>query len=177
LFKIIIATLVSSKIFLLKNPMELINPVKSASFLQKIQWVADPVGYMESAVKEYPDIFTGRIIGFGDTLVFVNHPQALQEILTNDRKKFAAPGDVNEILQPVVGDYSIFMLEGDRHKKRRQLVMPSFHGERMRNYGELIRNITEKTISNLPQNQLFLARTAMQEIENASHPRGGFWLA
>ncbi|NEU76468.1 cytochrome P450 [Hassallia byssoidea VB512170] len=144
--------------------MQLINPVKTPAFLQKIQWVADPVGYMETAVKEYPDIFTARIIGFGDTLVFVNHPQALQEILTNDRKKFAAPGDVNEIVQPIVGDYSIFMLEGDRHKKRRQLVMPSFHGERMRKYGELIRNITEKTISNLPQNQLFLARTAMQEI-------------
>lgn len=144
--------------------MQLINPVKSASFLQKIQWVADPVGYMETAVKEYPDIFTARIIGFGGTLIFVNHPQALQEILTNDRKKFTAPGNVNKILQPLVGDYSIFMLEGDRHKKRRQLVMPSFHGERMRNYGELIRNITEKTFSNLPQNQLFLARTAMQEI-------------
>ncbi|GAX39057.1 cytochrome P450 [Tolypothrix sp. NIES-4075] len=144
--------------------MQLINPVKSASFLQKIQWVADPVGYMESAVKQYPDIFTARIIGFGNTLVFVNHPQALQEILTNDRKKFAAPGDVNEIVQPIVGDYSIFMLEGDRHRKRRQLVMPSFHGERMRKYGELIRNITEKTFSNFPQNQLFLARTAMQEI-------------
>jgi len=144
--------------------MQLINPVKSASFLQKIQWVADPVGYMETAVKEYPDIFTARIIGFGGTLIFVNHPQALQEILTNDRKKFTAPGNVNKILQPLVGDYSIFMLEGDRHKKRRQLVMPSFHGERMRNYGDLIRNITEKTFSNLPQNQLFLARTAMQEI-------------
>lgn len=144
--------------------MQVINPVKSPSFLQKIQWVADPIGYMESAAKEYPDIFTAKIIGFGGTLVFVNHPQALQEILTNDRKKFAAPGNVNEILQPLVGNYSIFMLEGDRHKKRRQLVMPSFHGERMRNYGELIRNITEKTISNLPQNQPFLARTAMQEI-------------
>ena len=144
--------------------MQLINPVKSPSFLQKIQWVADPVGYMETAVKEYPDIFTARIIGFGGTLIFVNHPQTLQEILTNDRKKFAAPGGVNKILQPLTGEYSIFMLEGDRHKKRRQLVMPSFHGERMLNYGELIRNITKKTFSNLPHNQPFLARNAMQEI-------------
>ena len=97
--------------------MQPINPVKSASFLQKIQWVVDPVGYMESAVKKYPDIFTAKIIGFGGTLIFINHPQALQEILTNDRKKFAAPGNVNKLLQPLVGDYSIFMLEGDRHKK------------------------------------------------------------
>jgi unspecific monooxygenase len=144
--------------------MQLINPVKTPAFIQRFQWVADPVGYMETAVKEYPDIFTAKIIGFDGTLIFVNHPQALQEILTNDRKKFAAPGNVNELLQPLLGDYSIVMLEGDRHKKRRQLVMPSFHGERMRNYGELIRNITEKAFSKFPKNQPFLARTAMQEI-------------
>jgi len=144
--------------------MQLINPVKSPSFFQKIQWVVNPVGYMETAVKEYPDIFTAKIIGFGGTIIFVNHPQAVQEMLTNDRKKFAAPGNVNKLLQPLLGDYSVVMLEGDRHKKRRQLVMPSFHGERMQSYAKLIRNITEKTFSNLPQNQPFLARNVMQEI-------------
>ncbi|MBW4555377.1 MAG: cytochrome P450 [Trichormus sp. ATA11-4-KO1] len=144
--------------------MQVPNQLKTPSVLQRFQWVVDPVGYMENAVQQYPDIFTANVIGTGNGLVFVNHPQAVQEILTNDRKKFAALGENNKILKPLVGDYSVFMLEGDRHRQRRQLVMPSFHGDRMRNYGELIRSITEKVWSQLPTDQTFTARNATQDI-------------
>ncbi|MDZ7959279.1 MAG: cytochrome P450 [Aulosira sp. DedQUE10] len=144
--------------------MQLPNLVKTPHILQRIQWVADPVGYMEKAVQEYPDIFTTVLLSPQDPWVFVNHPQAIQEILINDRKKFVAPSRKNKILQPLVGDSSMIMLDGDRHKRRRQMVMPSFHGDRMRSYGEIISNITEKVLSQLPQNQPFSARTTMQEI-------------
>ncbi|BAZ02311.1 cytochrome P450 [Tolypothrix tenuis PCC 7101] len=144
--------------------MQLPNQLKNPPFLQRIQWVADPVGYMESAAQQYPDLFTARIIGFGNNIVFVNHPQGLQELLTNDRKKFLAVGKENKLLQPLLGDYSIVMLDGDRHRKRRQLVMPSFHGDRMRAYGQLIRDLTEKLLNQLPTNQIFSARNTTQEI-------------
>ncbi len=144
--------------------MPLPNPLTKPSSLQKIQWVADPVGYMEGAVQQYLDIFTAKIIGFGDTVVFVNHPQAIQEILTNDRKKFAALGNQNGVLQPVLGDYSMLLLDGKRHKRRRKLVMPSFHGERIQAYGQIICDLSEKVFSQLPTNQIFSARDIMQEI-------------
>lgn len=144
--------------------MKLPNALKTPFLLQKLQWIADPVGYMERAAQQYPDIFTAQIVGFGDTLVFVSHPQAIQEVVTSDRKKFAAPGKENRILQPLLGDYSIIMLEGDRHKRRRQLLMPPFHRERMRAYGQLICNLTEKIFSQLPLDKPFSARTAMQDI-------------
>lgn len=140
------------------------NPLNKPSFLQKIQWVIDPVGYMESAVTKYPDIFTAEVVGFGNTLVFVNDPQTIQEILTNDRKNFLALSQDNKILQPILGDYSVMMLEGDRHRRRRQLVMPSFHGDRMRSYGDLICQITEKVWNQLPTSKPFAARNATQEI-------------
>jgi cytochrome P450 family 110 len=140
------------------------NPLKKPAFLQKLQWVIDPVGYMESAASQYPDIFTADIIGFGNNLVFVTQPQAMQEILTNDRKKFVTLGEDNRILEPLVGKHSIIMLDGDRHRKRRQLIMPSFHGDRMRSYGELIRNLTEQVFNQLPTNQRFSARQMTQEI-------------
>jgi unspecific monooxygenase len=140
------------------------NPLNKPSLLQKLQWVIDPVGYMESAVRKYPDIFTAEVVGFGNTLVFVNDPQTIQEILTNDRKNFLALSQDNKILQPVLGDYSVMMLEGDRHRRRRQLVMPSFHGDRMRSYGDLICQITEKVWNQLPTSQPFAARNATQEI-------------
>ena len=145
-----------------------INQIDTIPLLQQIQWVTDPVGYMETAAQKYPDIFTGEIIGFGNSIVFVNEPQAIQQILTNDRKQFSAPGKLNELLKPILGNSSVIMLDGDRHKKRRQLVMPAFHGSRMQNYGQLIFDLTTKVFDSLLVNKLanqtFLAREAMQDI-------------
>ncbi|NJL60553.1 MAG: cytochrome P450 [Methylacidiphilales bacterium] len=136
--------------------------VATPAFLQRLQWVVNPVGYMENAVQDYPDIFSSKILA-GKEIVFVNQPQAIQEILTNNRKKYTAPGD-NNILRVITGNYSVFSLDGESHRKRRQLVMPSFHGDRMKSYGELIVKLTKQVMDELPINQPFLARSAMQEI-------------
>jgi cytochrome P450 family 110 len=137
---------------------------KTPKFIQRLEWILDPVGYMERSHERYPDLFVAKVIGFGGTIVYVTHPQALQQLLTNDRKQFSAPSETNRILEPLLGDSSIVMLEGDRHRKRRQLVMPPFHGDRMRTYGELIVNLTRKAMSQLPTSKPFSARSATQSI-------------
>ncbi|MBW4474473.1 MAG: cytochrome P450 [Stenomitos rutilans HA7619-LM2] len=142
----------------------LLNPLKAPGWLQQLQWVGDPVGYMEAAARQHPDLFTAKVVGFGGTLVFLNDPRAIQELLTNDRKTFLALGCSNQILSPLLGDYSIIMLDGDQHKRRRQLLMPPFHGERMRAFGQLICQLTNAAFDQLPLNRPFSARTVMQEI-------------
>jgi cytochrome P450 len=144
--------------------MQLPNRLKAPRFIQNIQWVVDPMGFMESAAQKYPDLFTAEIIGFGNTVVFVNNPQVMQKILTSEKKKFADIGDNNRFLQPLLGEYSLVMLGGDRHKKRRQLLIPSFHGERMRTYGDLISDLTEKVFNQFPTDQPFAAIKPLQEI-------------
>ncbi len=144
--------------------MKLPNPLNTSPLIQKFQWVADPIGYMESSVQQYPDIFTGKLVGFGDTVVFVNHPEAIKEIFTNDRKKFIAAGELNKILKPFLGDYSFLSIDGDLHKRQRQLVMPSFHGDRMKAYGQLICSLTEKTFRELPLGNVFSCRDVTQDI-------------
>ncbi|MGD1701925.1 cytochrome P450 [Dapis sp. BLCC M229] len=42
--------------------------------------------------------------------------------------------------------------------------MPPFHGDKMRNYGELICDITKQAASNLTVGKKFIARQMMQEI-------------
>lgn len=144
--------------------MPLPNTLKTPAFLQKLQWVADPVNYLNSAAQHNKDLFTAEIVGFGDTIVFVQHPQALQQIFTNDRKTFAALSEPNKILQPAFGDYSVVLLEGERHKQQRHLLMPPLHGERLQAYGETICNLTDKIFSQLRPNEPFLAWVAMQQI-------------
>ncbi|GAB4386013.1 MAG: cytochrome P450 [Elainellaceae cyanobacterium] len=131
---------------------------------QFLQWVFDPVGYLEGMHEGYPDFFVGKGIGFGDRVMITSHPQAMQFILSNDRKLFTAPGETNRILAPMIGYYSTIMLEGESHKKRRQIVMPPFHGERLRTYGELICRLTETILDRLPVGTAFSARTVTQAI-------------
>lgn len=131
-------------------------------FLEKVYWIADPLDYMDTHTQKYGDIFTNYILGKKTPWVFVSHPQAIQKVLTDD--VFEAPGYFNKILEPLTGDQSILMLDGDRHKRERKLMMPSFHGERMRDYGELIIEITHKIIGQLSEKQAFIARELMQEI-------------
>ena len=140
------------------------NNLKMPSFLQKLQWIFAPVRYMEDAACRYPNLFSAKVVGFGDSVVFVQHPQALQQILANDRKQFTSPGHLNELLKPLVGSYSIMMLDGDRHRRERKLLMPSFHGERIQGYGQLIEQLTEKVINQLPVNQPFKALSISQKI-------------
>jgi cytochrome P450 len=146
--------------------LTLINPITYNNFLQQVKWVLDPVGYMEKAAQEHPDIFTASIIGFGNSLVFVNDPQAIQQILTNDRKQFSAPGELNSILKPILGNSSVMMLDSDRHRKRRQLIMPPFHGSRMQNYGQLVFDLTTKILDSLSASneKTFFARDVTQDI-------------
>lgn len=137
---------------------------QTSFLIQTIHWIVDPIGYMEKAAERYGDMFIGKIaINMGD-FVFVNHPQALQQVLTHDRQEFSAPGEISKNLSVLFGDTSVLMLEGDRHKKRRQLLMPPFHGERMQAYGDLIIKLTHKVFDAIPQNSHFIARSQMQSI-------------
>lgn len=140
------------------------NRLSKPRLVQRIQWIADPIAYMEQGAQQHAEIFTAEVTGFGGTLVFVNQPEAVQELLTNDRKTYTAPGEWNRILSPLLGDYSVILLDGDRHRKRRQLLIPPFHGDRMKAYGELMISLADQTFRQLPLNQPFSARDAMQEI-------------
>jgi len=132
------------------------------ALLQEIYWIANPLHYMDTHVKQYGDIFTNYVLGAENPWIYVSHPQAIQKIFTDDA--FETPGSFNKILAPLTGENAIFMLEGDRHKRERKLLMPSFHGERMRDYGELITDITQKVMSKLSEGKPFIAREIMQEI-------------
>ncbi|MEB3213675.1 MAG: cytochrome P450, partial [Leptolyngbyaceae bacterium] len=137
---------------------------RTPAFIQRLQWILDPVGYLEGTHAAFPDIFMGTGIGFGDRIVLTSHPDAIQYLLTNDRREFYAPGELNLILEPLIGNSSLVTIEGDRHKKRRQVIMPPFHGERLGTYGEQICAITQEVMSSVPTGTPFTARSITQRI-------------
>jgi cytochrome P450 len=145
--------------------MTLPDGPKASSVWQMLQWVGTPFSFMRACHRQYGDCFTIRLSRKFGPLVFFSDPESLQTILTNDDAKlFEAPGSLNVTLELLTGAQSVFGLSGDRHRRARQLLMPSFHGERMRSYGELIRDITEQVMNEHPPGQPFAARKPMQTI-------------
>src|ERR1700741_388138 len=132
---------------------------KTPSALQMLQWVVTPFSFMRGCHRKYGDAFTIRLNPKFGPLVLFSHPEALQQILTNDDSKlFEAPGTFNVALGLLTGSQSVFAFSGERHRRARQLLMPPFHGERMRSYGSLIRDITEQVMDEYKTAQPVLAR-------------------
>ncbi|MDJ0618861.1 MAG: cytochrome P450 [Calothrix sp. MO_192.B10] len=142
--------------------MKLPDSPKTPPWLQKIQYITNPLGYMDNAYQRYGDIFNAPIIGNHSRVLLVSDPEGLQQLFTRDSKEFYTPS--NGVLQMLVGDNSIFCLEGNRHKRERKLLMPPFHGDRMRGYGQTICDLTEEIFSQLTPGTNFSARSVVQNI-------------
>ncbi|MGB3514657.1 MAG: cytochrome P450 [Microcoleaceae cyanobacterium] len=142
--------------------MKSINGPKTPTIVQQIQWTLEPLKTMETCAQKYGDIFALKV-GLGNhPAVYVSSPQAQKEILTKDNNEYEVPG--TEIFKSLLGEKSMIVLEGDRHRRERKLLMPPFHGDRMRNYGDLICELSKQVANNLKVGETFIARNAMQEI-------------
>ncbi len=133
---------------------------KAPALIQLLQWVAEPLTFMEKCAKQYGDAFQ---IKLNYPMVFISHPKAIEEIFKTNPKQFDC-GSGNKFLQPLLGDYSLLLLDGTPHQRQRKLLMPPFHGERMQAYGELICNIAEQVASKWELQQVFSMRESTQEI-------------
>ncbi|MGF1458946.1 MAG: cytochrome P450 [Leptolyngbyaceae cyanobacterium] len=143
--------------------MPTIPVTQTYPYLQLANWIFRPLEYMETNYQRYGDFFFARWGLF--EWIFVNHPQALKTILSQDTGDLiSSPGDANEVLKPLLGDNSVIMLNGDQHRQRRKLIMPPFHGERLKVYADMIREITLEAMNALQPGQAFQARKLTQKI-------------
>jgi cytochrome P450 len=141
--------------------MKLPNGPQTPGLVQMLQWIFSPMSFMEACTKRHGDIFTLQL---NRPVVFISNPQAIQQMLTSDTKEFEAPSDWNTPFEPMLGKNSVITLSGEAHQRQRQLIMPSFHGDRMRTYGQVIGDITEEIISHWQIGKPFCVRSAMQAI-------------
>lgn len=94
--------------------------------------------------------------------VVISDPEAIAEIFSQD-SKFDS-GRANVLAEPLVGQNSLILMDGDRHRRERKLLMPPFHGERLQTYAEQICQITQQVASQWQAEEPFVAQTAMHDI-------------
>ncbi len=100
--------------------MKLPNTLPMSPLRQLINWLARPYDFLDDCANSYGHIFTLRLIGF-PPLVILSDPQAIGELFARDAKQFDA-GKSNEYLKPLVGNNSLLLLDGDRHKRERKIL-------------------------------------------------------
>jgi cytochrome P450 family 110 len=128
------------------------------------QWISSPLNFMHEYDRQCGDIFMASMSGALDRAVFISNPQTIQHVLTNDTKQFAAPGSINQVLEPFLGNRGIILLDGGEHRQRRQLLMPQFHGDKVKVYQELICQATRDLIASWKVGETIELREQMQSI-------------
>ncbi|HYN90814.1 MAG TPA: cytochrome P450, partial [Thermoleophilaceae bacterium] len=130
--------------------------------LQTARWIARPAAMMEDCARRYGDMFTLKIANEG-TWVFLSHPDAVKQVFTGDPRLLHA-GEANVVLLPVLGSHSVLLLDEDAHMAQRKLMLPPFHGERMRGYEETMAEVAAREIERWPAGEPLSAWPTMQAI-------------
>ena len=130
--------------------------------VQTAIWFRGAQRMLRTCHARYGDTFRLQI-AYEGTWVFVSDPQEVKKVFTSDPKLLHA-GEANRILLPVVGRHSLLLLDEDAHMEHRKLLLPPFHGPRMKRYGELMSEIAAEEIERWPMGTPYKLRPRMQAI-------------
>ncbi|MEZ5076603.1 MAG: cytochrome P450 [Solirubrobacterales bacterium] len=135
---------------------------KSSSLVQTLRWAFRPLPFMEDCRRRYGDSFSVRFLGFERPMVLISDPAAVKALYT-ERSHGLPPGR-NIILEPIMGSHSILVVEGAEHLARRKLMLPPFHGERMRSYQPVVEEIIRAEVDSWPLERAFPVHARMQAV-------------
>jgi cytochrome P450 len=133
-----------------------------APVLQTARWLLRPIAFLESCRRRYGDVFGVRFLGFQTPMVMLSDPEAIRALYT--RPEHGLPPGRTVALQPMMGDRSVLLLEGAEHLARRKVMLPPFHGERMRAYEEIVREVAERDVDGWPAGEPFAVHPRMQAV-------------
>ncbi|HEX8103392.1 MAG TPA: cytochrome P450, partial [Solirubrobacteraceae bacterium] len=130
--------------------------------VQTLAWMKRPGPFLERCRRRYGDTFTLRIAYEGHW-VMLTDPEAIREVFTGDPRVLHA-GEANTLLRPILGPSSVLLLDDDAHLSQRKLMLPPFHGERMRRYGALMTEIAEAEVATWPAGEPLALAPRMQRL-------------
>jgi cytochrome P450 len=109
------------------------------AILEALALARDPEGFLEACRSQRGDPFVVRLPGVGEVFV-TGDPEGAREIFSAAPETFEPLRD--NPVEPLLGKHSLILLQGDRHRRERKLMSPPFHGDRMRAYATLFRDLT-----------------------------------
>jgi cytochrome P450 len=135
---------------------------RESSLTQLLRYVPRPAEFLEECRGQFGDVFTLRFAGFG-TFVLLARPAAVQDVFRGSPTALHS-GEANAFLAVTVGPRSVLVLDEKEHARQRRVLIPPFHGERMRAHVDRMRRATEESIAAWPRGEPFALEERMREI-------------
>ena len=111
--------------------------------------------------RHHGDMFSVTVPVFGRSVV-VAGPELVKQVF-QARGDVLAFGEVSP-LGEVLGAGSLFAMDGERHLAERRLILPAFHGERMRGYEPIIEAEARREMAGWPEQAEFATLPSFMRI-------------
>src|SRR5438874_1550655 len=131
-------------------------PLQTAIWFRSAQWL------LSQCAARFGETFSLRILNEG-TWVVISNPDHVKQVFTGDPRVFHA-GEGNHILKPMLGESSVLVLDEEDHVQTRKLLLPPFHGERMRRYAGVVREIVDRETERWPRGEPLRLGPRMQAV-------------
>lgn len=149
------------------NPCETLTPARMNPPRVRLPKLVQGFGFavfrreaMRSWIKRHGRIFEINVPFFGRSVV-VSDPALVRSVCTASTEQLI---NVQPNLSNWFGPGSIFGLDGSRHRERRRLLAPAFHGHSLETYEKVIEDETLRECANWPENKEFRTLEPMTRI-------------
>jgi cytochrome P450 family 138 len=115
---------------------------------------------MRTWIKRHGHVFEINVPIFGRSIV-VSDPALVRTVCAASAEQLV---NVQPNLSNWFGPGSTFGLDGDRHRDRRRLLTPAFHGRPLKNYEKVIEDETLRESANWPEDEEFRILEPMNRI-------------
>ncbi len=115
------------------------------------RFVADRHRWLSGLQRRYGDAATVDLPHFGRVVAIAN-PELVKDVYR------AKPSQLNAGTTPfgaLLGEGSLFAMDGERHLAERRLLLAPFHGDRMRAYEPIIEEETRRVFADWPEGEEF----------------------
>jgi cytochrome P450 len=130
--------------------------------LQTLGFLLVNARFLDACRRRYGDVVTFRTL-FDPGFVILFDPDAVKQVFRGSPDRLRA-GEANAVLGPVVGAKSVLLLDGEEHLRQRRLMLPPFHGERMKAYETVMREAADRQIDAWPLGEPFRLLPSMQSL-------------
>lgn len=128
--------------------------------LTTYQFLTRPTEFLFQCAATYGDVFNVPLYNGG--FVMAGSPALVQDVMTAPPDTFVPYA--TKAIARLLGERSLLILSGERHRRERKLLTPPFHGDRMRAYAATMADVAARRFAEAARAPRAVAQEITQVI-------------
>lgn len=133
---------------------------REPAIVQALRFGRDPYGYLARGAAQFGTVFTMRLPGDPPRIV-VSEPSLVRQVFAMKAGEMLASADGIPVN---LGEHTLLFLDGEAHRRDRQLLTPALHGDQLRSYARAMQTVTERALAKLVPGQRIDVHELLQSI-------------